>query len=688
MSNLKNISPVLAVLTVFITLCTPGQPVYAGRYDHTIDSLKSIIPEQLDTAKLLSIVALDNLLASSSPADIMPYLQEGLEIATDLEHPYYTARMLNLLGASHFYLAEYDESMKYWQEAITVFDEMPEDEYYGESRMRLVHSSSFMNLGVLSRMRGEYSNALEYYQKSLDIRKTTGYKDGVAACYINIAKVYVDNKNDSRALEYYLKAEEIFQEHPNEMYQAGLLNNIGLVYKRQKDLEKAESYFNRSLEMYKQLDEPKRISQSYVNLGLLYKDMNDCDQALDFFSLALIINKEISDKLGMAWCYQYIGECYAHMTQYSNALNYYHKALDILDTLKVAKNQLACYEGLAKIYANVGDYEEAFLYQQKFTVLNDSVYTDKLSQQLAEQETKYASAEKEKQLALKDLEIERQTAVIEKSRYEKWALIIGFLLVVAVAIIFIQRFRIEARFHKKLESQNDELKLTYENLKATVVSKEEKEVMIREIHHRVKNNLQIISSLVNLQANSVDDNKVQHMFREVQNRIISMSLLHEQLYRAPDLSRVDVKDYLNVLLDNLLSIYANDTNISVRNNIKVKSFGVDTLIPIGLLVNEAVTNSLKYAFRNKPSGTITIEMEHLDEKRYSLLIEDDGVGIPADKLNEIRESLGMELIHTFVSQLDGEVELDTENGTSYRIIFYTINKDKRLRLEHSEVPAA
>lgn len=659
----------------------------ASKYDEYIDSLKAVIPEQVDTVKLASIVELDNYLASSAPKEIIPYLEEGLDIAAELDHLYYRGRMFNLRGTARYYLAEYDEAKADWQRAIEIFDQIPEDEYMLDVRNRLAHSTSLMNLGVVSRMRGEYSDALEYYQRSLEIRKGTGYKEGVAACYINIAKVYVDNKNDQRALEYYLKADEILEAYPNKIYQAGLLNNIGLIYKRKGAIDSAKTYFNRSLDLYKALDEPKRISQSYVNLGLLHKDMDDCEQALDYFSLALIINKEISDLLGMAWCYEYIGECYAFMRQHPEALDYYHRALSILEELKVAKNQLSCYEGLADIYARIGDYQNAYKFHLKFSTLNDSVYSDRLYQELAEKEAQYKSAEKEKQLELKDLELEKKTAQIEKNRVQKWALIIGFLLVVAVAVIFIQRFRIEARFHKKLESQNEELRRTYENLKATVISKEEKEVMIKEIHHRVKNNLQIISSLVNIQANSLEDKETQHMFREVQNRIISMSLLHEQLYKAHDLARVDVEEYLDVLIENLLLIYSNQTEIQVKKEISVESFGVDTLIPIGLLVNEVITNSMKYAFKGCDRGTIFIGMKHLDNKRCELTISDDGVGVDTEKLKSLKDSLGMELIETFVNQLDGSVEMSVENGTQYHIVFYPIDRDQKESSKHPPVPA-
>lgn len=652
-----------------LALMLVAQGAIASRYDALIDSLKTVIPQQQDTAKLASIVELDRYLASSAPKEIFAYLEEGYQLANVLGHNYYTARMLNLMGSAHYYLAEYDLAKSKWNAALDFCRAVADEEAEVSTRIRLTHSTSLMNLGVISRMRGEYSKALDYYHQSLELRQTTGYKLGIAACYINIAKVYVDNKNDERALSYYLRADALLRERSSDLYHAGLLNNIGLIYKRKGELDSAKTYFDESLALYKDLDEPKRVSQTYVNLGLLYKDMDDCDKALDFYSLALIINKEISDRLGMAWCYQYIGECYGYLDQYADAIDYYQRALTILEELKVATNQIACYKGLADIYARIGQYQQAYNFHTKYATLNDSVYSDQLSRELAEQEASYASAEKERQLKLKDLELSRKNAQIEKDTTQKWALFIGFLLVVAVAVIFIQRFRIEARLHKKLEGQNEELKRTYEDLKATVISKEEKEVMIKEIHHRVKNNLQIISSLVNLQANSLDDNKAQHLFREIQNRIISMSLLHEKLYKSPDLAHVNVSSYMDELLDHLMGIYATDKDIFIEKEIAVEDFAVDTLIPIGLLVNEIVTNALKYAFKGREKGTIKIKMYPVQGDFYALEIADDGVGLATEKVAQYRDSLGMELIDTFVTQLDGEVGIETKGGTRYTITF-------------------
>lgn len=678
----------LCVTVLLYAFLGAHEGIAQSYYERAVDSIKSVIPQQEDTVLLASIKELDRYLASRKPEEIIQYLDTGLAVARKLDHLYYIAEMLNLKGTAYYYLADYPKALSIWEEAIAHCQDFPEEEYYAEVRNRLVHSTLFLNMGVVYKRYGDYASALENYLASLDLRKSTGNKRGIADCYINIGNIYVENKNDEKALEYFFLAKDMYKEI-NYLYgEASAMNNIGLAYQRAKKLNEAKQYFENSLEKYREIDQQKRISQLYINLGLLYKDFDNCNQALDYFALALNINEDISDNLGIAWCYQYIAECYAHTKKYNDALDYYYRALEILDEIKVAKNQLACYLGLSDVYAQLGNFEQAYQYKVKFAELNQSVYSTDMIKQLAEQEARYANREREKEIELKDLKIAQTTAELEKSTFQKWVLIIGILLVVAVAIIFIQRFRIEARFHKKLEKQNEELRRTYDDLTKTVISKEEKEVMIKEIHHRVKNNLQIISSLINIQASTVEDRSVQRMFREVQNRIVSMSLLHEQLYKAPDLAHVNVKEYLEVLLNNLFAIYADQRSIKLNLNIGVVSLGVDTLIPIGLLINEVVTNALKYAFQGRSEGVVTVDLQPLDtENGFLLNIADDGIGMHEDQFKVYSDSLGMELIRTFVNQLDGEVEVDTSNGTRYVIRMYPIQNKTGLLAKKSDVPA-
>jgi PAS domain S-box-containing protein len=211
-----------------------------------------------------------------------------------------------------------------------------------------------------------------------------------------------------------------------------------------------------------------------------------------------------------------------------------------------------------------------------------------------------------------------------------------------------------------------ERKNAEERIKASL---KEKEVLLKEIHHRVKNNLQVISSLLNLQAGYIKDRRALEMFKESQNRIRSMALIHEKLYQSKDLARIDFTEYIRNLMTYLFRLYEADTD-SIRLKIDTNGvlLAIDTAIPCGLIVNELVSNSLKYAFPQKRKGEISISL-HSDGSRFTLTVSDSGIGFPDDLDFRNTESLGLQLVTGLTAQLDGTVELLNSNGTIFKIAF-------------------
>lgn len=205
-----------------------------------------------------------------------------------------------------------------------------------------------------------------------------------------------------------------------------------------------------------------------------------------------------------------------------------------------------------------------------------------------------------------------------------------------------------------------------EQLKASL---QEKEVLLKEIHHRVKNNLQIISSLLNLQADYLKDKKALDVFMNSQRRIESMALIHEKLYQSLDLARINFADYVQDLVSSLFSAYVvNPETINLRLNIESIYLSVDIAIPCGLIINELVLNSLKHAFTRGGLGEIYIKIS-LANNKINLIIGDDGVGLPLDFDFETTESLGLQIVNTLTSQLAGRVEFCSNNGVEFQFSF-------------------
>ena len=205
----------------------------------------------------------------------------------------------------------------------------------------------------------------------------------------------------------------------------------------------------------------------------------------------------------------------------------------------------------------------------------------------------------------------------------------------------------------------------------------EKEMLLREIHHRVKNNMQIISSFLSLQSSQVFDKRDAGLFINVQDRVNSMGLIHDNLYQSEDLSSIQFKEYIRTLISQLFSTYSElSNNIKLITDIFDVTFNMETAIPLGLIISEIVTNSLKHAFPNS-KGKISISL-HIKGEETELIIKDNGVGVPKDFDIQNPKKLGLQLLNTLVEQLEGTIELVQNKGTTFKITFKELKYYERI----------
>jgi two-component sensor histidine kinase len=209
-------------------------------------------------------------------------------------------------------------------------------------------------------------------------------------------------------------------------------------------------------------------------------------------------------------------------------------------------------------------------------------------------------------------------------------------------------------------------------------SLKEKEVLLQEVHHRVKNNMQIISSLLNLQKQYVDDEKAVTVLMESQNRVKSMAMIHEKLYQSEDLIHIEISDYVESLVKGLFYSYAIEIGvITPILEIERVTLNMETAVPLGLIISELVSNSLKYGFPEGRKGKIWVYLNKNDDK-YMLTVGDNGVGFPEEFDYKNTETLGLQLVNNLVDQLDGEITIDTRDGTLFEIRFKELKYKERI----------
>ncbi len=246
----------------------------------------------------------------------------------------------------------------------------------------------------------------------------------------------------------------------------------------------------------------------------------------------------------------------------------------------------------------------------------------------------------------------------------------------ALAQRFARSYRMVETLQMEAQDQKEVIELKNRTIQESL---EEKESLLKEIHHRVKNNLQVISSLLNMQSRESTDEKMQEVIQEGQSRVKAMSLIHQKLYQTENISEIDFQDYIQNLVEQLARVYKrNDlqvTNEISANDIKLD---IDTAIPVGLILNELVSNAYKYAFEEADKGKIRIELDRIDDGKLRLDVEDNGKGIPRDINFDKVKSLGLKLVNILTKQLRGSISYRVENGTRFSIIFSDLKMTTQL----------
>ncbi|MBT4641068.1 MAG: transporter substrate-binding domain-containing protein [Deltaproteobacteria bacterium] len=255
------------------------------------------------------------------------------------------------------------------------------------------------------------------------------------------------------------------------------------------------------------------------------------------------------------------------------------------------------------------------------------------------------------------------TSLISK----KTVILITTILGLIILLLFVWRYLSVFKINKILRKTITERKQAEEKIKSSL---KEKQTLIDEIHHRVKNNMNVVSSLLKLQANNIKDDKTKDILKESQNRIYAMSAIHETIHGSENLSEISLKTYLYKITNSIFQSSAvNSKKVKLKNDITEMPISINQASPLGLVTNELISNSLKYAFPDEKEGEISVSVKKLD-KELELTIEDDGIGLPEEFDLKNSKTLGLKLVRTLVeNQLDGSIEMESNDGTKFTIKF-------------------
>ena len=364
---------------------------------------------------------------------------------------------------------------------------------------------------------------------------------------------------------------------------------------------------------------------------------------------------------------------YAKMGQASEAKFYADKVSALSHDYKLKFSYHLLDLSLFKIDSLSGKYLPAIGYYQKFKKSNDSITNYSKRKEIEELRFKYETAQKEQNIKSLQSQTKLQQGKLNESMLLiklSYAFILLFLVIIALLYYL---YQVKRKNNEKLEIKEKEISQKNVHLQHLL---DEKEWLMKEIHHRVKNNLQTVISLLNSQSAYVDSEMARSTIKSSQHRIHAMSLIHQKLYMTENISTINMPVYIKELAEYLKDSFHLKQRIRFKMKIEQLELDVVQAVPLGLIINEAVTNAIKYAFPNDQDGLISITMISTKKNQYLLSIHDNGIGIPVD-FKEKTNSFGMSLMKGLTDDLEGTFSIENSSGTLLKLTFEKVILEKQ-----------
>lgn len=506
--------------------------------------------------------------------------------------------------------------------------------------------------GTSAYFKGDYELAMDYYLQTLDYTEGLGLLQQRANTMNNLGVIYRISGKNRQAIEMYKGVLAGHRKMDNLEGVAQQHNNLGVAYTYLYNLDSALIYLDSAMMRYQITQDTYDLAFTYTSIGDAYYEAGkDLTNARINLLKANELFQVSSNQFVLSKNYLFLGEVELEDGNPKSAVTYLEKGLKVLEGTDREDIRLDLLETLQQAYAELGMTSKAYEYLLAHKSLNKELYAKDKVEYLEEMQTKYDTEQKEKRIEIQNLQLDQQQKDKRNLR-----IILSLLLAGLVSsVLFIWN---------TIRSKN----LISEQKTIIEKSLSEKEILLKEIHHRVKNNLQVISSILTLQGRYSNDPLIEGAIKKGKDRVRSMALIHENLYKKDNLAGINMNEYLNKLFKSLFNSYnISGDQIQLELDIQNIHLDVDTVVPIGLAVNELITNALKYAFPDNRNGVIKVSLLEKD-KELILTVQDNGVGMQNSPKSEESTGFGFELIDAFKSKLNAELNVISEYGTRVQMI--------------------
>ena len=530
---------------------------------------------------------------------------------------------------------------------------------------------------------GDFKQSLNYGLLGLQTAENTG-DTSLQLCQINngIARTLIRLNERKEAIRYLSEALRIAEKYKdiNSIYivATNMANNYVVLGHPQQGLRTLKDISSK----YKMPNNPAidfNVGRCYI---AIYSELKQYDKATPYCDhLLSLFDEEDAGSFTTIEVYASVIRFYIISGQYERALKYLNKH----KRMSGKQNDISLMATNHKLWFMLDttkhNYRSAVDHLLSYNDLNDSLFNETKGKQIAALQVEFDTERKEKDLLVKEQNIQLLTKQdqLQKSKLQTGAVIrnVSFaivgLLITIMALLY-NRYRLKQKTNRELESQQREIAKQNHSLQHLL---SEKEWLLKEIHHRVKNNLQIVMSLLNSQSAFVQNESALTAIHDSQHRVHAMSLIHQKLYSTENVSSIDMSIYIRELVSYLRDSFNTAQRIRFELHVEPLELDVSQAVPLGLILNEAITNSIKYAFPNDMKGVITISLSNTGFHNYLLIISDNGIGMPAHVKDKKPGSLGMSLMEGLSEDLDGNFSIVSDNGTMIKISFVHDTSVKR-----------
>ena len=571
--------------------------------------------------------------------DAMKVLQRAQEFADEKDHSFFQLKTQRL---HIFYL----ENWGYVETADSLYVKMIKDAVRLKDEQNLY--SAYAGRAALFYKLGKQGQALEFYFKAVAIAERRRDSLNLSKIYNNLSLVQSKLNDYDGSAQTLRKAIAIKRALKDSLGLADNYINLGNIHAKLLVEDSALSYYRLASMLYRGIGDTVAAQLVCNNIGELLYKLNRFDEAAIYIDSSLTIREQMKPNLEYLINLSYRGDIYNRQGQYKQALESFNKIEEILGDQSYPPVLKEVYRGKAEAHAQLAETAPAYEYMLKLSQLEKELNEANEIELQEKYEALFLTNEKENALKLNRLELDNQ-----KGQTRLWTIIgiAAFLLFVLTGILVI----LNRRRNQVLAEKNS----------FVTKSLNERETLLREIHHRVKNNLQIVSSMLSIQSRRVKDEDARAGMLDSQNRVNSMSLIHEHLYQDEQFSHVDMPDYVGKLLANLRQSFSNSA-LEIQMDVANLKLDIDTAVPLGLIINEAITNAVKHAFPESQKGQVKVSL-HQVKDQIMLEIADNGAGFVIDEVE--KGSFGLTMMRAFTESLEGELTIESHQGTRLKFQF-------------------